>query len=280
MTFYGVRGSCPCAGDRYRRVGGNTACTAVSVNGETPLVLDLGTGVRALGDLLCETARQEGRPLRVSALLTHLHFDHVMGLPFFTPLLVDPESALTIYGPPQDGASLRDTLASVVQPPFFPIQLKDLPGELDVREVMDEELAIGPFTVRAARIPHPGTTLGFRIQCGSTSLAYLPDHQAPGDRRSVAESVRQLCDGVDLLLHDAQYTDDEFSAKSAWGHSTVAYAVRVAAECGVGRLVLFHHDPLHSDREIGVLLRQAQRLPDASRLDDVSVAVEGGSVTL
>ena len=275
LTFYGVRGSCPCSGERYRRVGGNTACTAVSVDGEPPLVLDLGTGLRTLGDVLC----RQDQPLEVTALLTHLHFDHILGLPFFAPLH-DPAAVLTVYGPPQGGASLRDTLASVVQPPFFPVEMADLPGKLDVREVADEELTIGPFTVLAATVPHPGTTLGFRIGIGSTTVAYVPDHQAPPDLRTVADGVRRLCDGADLLLHDAQYSDEEYRARPTWGHSTVAYAVRVAAECGVGRLLLFHHDPLHGDREIGALLRHARRLPDARRVGDVSVAVEGMTLTL
>ncbi len=279
VTFFGVRGSCPCAGDRYRRVGGNTSCTAIRLDGEAPLVLDLGTGLRALGDVLRASARREGSPLRASALLTHLHFDHILGLPFFSPLL-DPGAVLTIYGPSQEEGTLRETLASAVQPPFFPVQMTDAAGEIDIREVDDQEFTVGAFTVRAARVQHPGRTLGFRVDAGGSSLAYLPDHQAPLDRRTVAPGVRELCDGVDVLLHDAQYTDDEFSSKSAWGHSTVAYAVRVAAECSARRVLLFHHDPSHGDREMGVLLRRARRLPDARRVDDVSVAVEGMTVAL
>lgn len=278
VTFFGVRGSCPCAGPEYRRVGGNTSCVLVSAEGEPPLVLDLGTGLRALGESL-RTNGDHVRSLQLNALLTHLHFDHILGLPFFTPLL-DSNTVLTVHGPPQGRSTLGDTLASVVQPPFFPVPLADLPGKLDIREVTDEELSIGPFTIRATPVPHPGTTLGFRVELEGRSLAYLPDHQAPLDQRSVPESVRQLCDGVDLLVHDAQYSDEEFASKPAWGHSTAAYAVRVAAECGAGRLLLFHHDPLHGDREVGLLLRQARRLPEARRVDDVSVAVEGLSVKL
>lgn len=273
VTFFGVRGSCPCAGDRYRRVGGNTACTTVQVDGEPPLLLDLGTGLRVLGQVIAE------RPQQLSALLTHLHFDHVLGLPFFAPLL-DPEASLTIYGPPQDGASLHGVLASLVQPPFFPLQLKELPGTVAVREVDSSEFAIGSLAVRSRRIPHPGPTLGFRVEHDGKSLAYLPDHQAPADAREVPDCVRELCDGVDMLLHDAQYSDEEFVGKTSWGHSTVTYAVRVAAECRVSRLLLFHHDPAHGDRQIGSLLRHARRLPDARRVADVSVAVEGATVTL
>jgi phosphoribosyl 1,2-cyclic phosphodiesterase len=280
--MFGVRGSCPCAGDRYRRVGGNTSCVLVSVDGEPPLVLDLGTGLRALGDALEPQLRREGRPLRASALLTHLHLDHILGLPFLGPLH-DPGAHLSVYGPSQDTAqevALKDMLAAAVQPPFFPVHMADFTAEIDVRGLGDEDLAIGGVTVKARRVPHPGNTLGFRVEADGNSVAYIPDHQAPLDRNGVPDGVRELCEGADLVLHDAQYTDEEFAAKSGWGHSTVAYAVHVAAEAGARRLLLFHHDPSHADRDVGLLLRSARRLPEARRVDDVSAAAEGMTVNL
>lgn len=277
LTFFGVRGSCPCAGDTYRRVGGNTSCTLVSVDGEPPLILDLGTGLRALGEALHGT---HAVPLRANALLTHLHFDHILGLPFFSPLH-EPDAHLTVYGPRQDGdEGLRASLASAVQPPFFPVKMVEFGGEIDVREVADEAFTIGRVTVRATRVPHPGSTLGFRVEADGKSVVYLPDHQAPPDRDAVPASVLELCAGADVLLHDAQYSDEEFSAKPDWGHSTVAYAVRVAAAAGVRRLFLFHHDPLHTDRDVGILLRRARRLPEARRLSQVSAATEGTTIAV
>lgn len=279
MTFFGVRGSCPCAGDRYRRVGGNTSCVLVTIEGDLPLILDLGTGLRALGDVLGPALRAQGRPLAANALLTHLHFDHILGLPFFGPLH-DPGAVLTVYGPRQDGGSLQETLPAAVQPPFFPVHMTDFRGEVCFTDTGDEDFAIGAAKVRARSVPHRGNTLGFRVEADGRSLAYLPDHQAPVDRRTVPDGVLELCEGADLLVHDAQYTDEEFMEKSEWGHSTVAYAVRVAAESGAKRLLLFHHDPSHTDRDLERLVSRARRLQDARRLDDVSVASEGMTVDL
>src|SRR5450631_3224178 len=220
-TFYGTRGSCPCSGDRYRRYGGNTSCLVVNVEGDEPLIVDLGTGLRALGDVLHKEVRALGTPLHATALLTHLHFDHILGIPFFSPLH-DPGARLTVYGPAQPKSSLKDALHAAVQPPVFPIHMEQFRG----------------------------VTLGFRIEAEGRSVAYMSDHQAPLDRRAIPEAVLELCQGVDLLIHDGQYTDDEFSAKADWGHSTAAYAVHVAAESGVKRLLLSHHDPSHTDREL------------------------------
>lgn len=279
VTFYGVRGSCPCAGDGYRHIGGNTSCVLVTVDGEPPLILDLGTGLRSLGDAMAPQLRATGRPLEATALLTHLHFDHILGLPFFAPLH-DPGASLIVYGPRQEVDRLQDSLLSAVQPPFFPVHLTDFRGEVEFKDTGDDDFGMGTVKVRARMVPHRGETLGFRVEADGCSLAYLPDHQAPLDRKSVPEGVLELCSGADLVVHDAQYSDEEFAEKSNWGHSTVAYAVRVAAESGAKRLLLSHHDPSHDDHAVEQLLAHARRLKDARRLDDVSVAFEGLTVGL
>lgn len=289
VRFFGVRGSCPCAGPEYRLVGGNTSCVLVSVDGEPPLVLDLGTGLRALGESLRGGGRR-GEPLKVNALLTHLHFDHILGLPFFSPLH-DAGAHLTIHGPAQEAQCLRTALERAVQPPYFPVKMVEFGGEIDVREwpmgpttargtadPLSAPVEVGRFQIRASRVEHPGHTLGFRVEAGGRVLVYLPDHQAPADRSTVPDGIRALCDGADVLLHDAQYTDEEFGAKPDWGHSTVEYALRVAAESGVRRLFLFHHDPSHTDGDISEILRKALNLPDARRIEEVAVAEEGAMV--
>lgn len=279
VTFFGVRGSCPCSGEQYRRYGGNTSCVLVTIEGDEPLILDLGTGLRALGDHLEPTLRKEGRPLQATALLTHLHFDHILGLPFFGPLH-DPGAALTVYGPRQSEGHLQEKLPHAVQPPFFPVELAEFRADVCFKDVWNEDFAVGSAKVIARAVSHPGNTLGYRIQADGRVLVYLPDHQAPLDRTTVPDNVLELCQDADLLVHDGQYTDEEFKAKPGWGHSTVPYAVRVAAEARVRRLVLFHHDPAHSDREIDQLVSRGRKLRDAGTLRDLWAAKEGSTVDL
>ncbi len=279
VTYFGVRGSCPCSSDRHHRYGGNTSCVLVEVDGEPPLILDLGTGLRALGDHLNTGLRAEGVPLRASALLTHLHFDHVIGLPFFAPMR-DPGAVLDIYGPSQGKASLQEVMSGVVQPPFFPIHMDDFRGETIFHDLDDgSSIGLGGIKITARSVPHIGHTLGYRLEADGHTLAYLPDHQAPVDRRSIDQGVLELCDGADLLIHDAQYTEDEYVALADWGHSTPTYAMHVAVESGARRLTLFHHDPSHTDKEIDLLLHHSRKLDPEHRID-VTAAAEGICVDL
>lgn len=279
VTFFGVRGSCPCAGDGYRRYGGNTSCVLVRVEDDPPLICDLGTGLRMLGATLGAELRAEGRPLRATALLTHLHFDHILGLPFFEPLH-DPGAVLDIYGPRQDGVALKERLHTAVQPPFFPVEFTELRGDACFHDTWNEDFAVGSAKVLARTVPHPGNTLGYRIEAEGSVLAYLPDHQAPLDRTTVTDGVLELCHEADLVVHDAQYTDSEFAERAAWGHSTIAYAVRVAAQAGARRLALFHHDPSHLDSDIDRLVKRARDLPEARGLKGIFAAKEGEVVDL
>jgi ribonuclease BN (tRNA processing enzyme) len=251
----------------------------VEIEGDEPLILDLGTGLRALGDALLVEARAIGTPLHATALLTHLHFDHILGLPFFGPLQ-DPGARLTLHGPAQSKGSLKEALNAAVQPPTFPIHMDEFRGELLAIDTRDEDFSIGTAKVMARLIPHSGATLGYRIEAEGRTMAYLPDHQAPLDRRTISEAVLELCHDVDLLVHDGQYTEDEFSTKAEWGHSTAAFAVHVAAEAQAKKLLLTHHDPSHNDRDLDRILTQARRLPEAKGIDDVSSAHEGQSIDL
>jgi phosphoribosyl 1,2-cyclic phosphodiesterase len=255
------------------RYGGNTACVAVEIGDEHPIVLDLGTGLRPLGHAL-EERYGIGNPVEVSAFLTHLHWDHIIGLPFCTPLLREG-GRMDVYGPPQEGGSLHDIFDRVVKPPFFPVEVKELQGKIEFHEITDEVVGVGSAKVTVRQVPHVGTTLGFRIDAGDSSVAFVSDHQAPENRAEVDSAVLELCDRADLVIHDAQYTEEEYRAKATWGHSTVAYAVHVAAEAGSRRLALFHHDPRHTDDDIDGLLAQARATDDARRLDEVLAAREG-----
>lgn len=246
VVFYGVRGSVPCSGDSIRATGGNTSSVLVRVDDEDPILLDLGTGLRYLGHDLVATS--SGEPFRGTALVSHLHWDHIQGLPFFVPLLNDG-AILDLYGPTQDGAmSLSEEIDSFLRPPLFPVSLAELPGEVNIIERRGGCFDVGSATVTAVEVTHVGRTLGFRIDAGGASVVYIPDHQQPGERATeVADDVLRLCAGADLLIHDAQYDAEEFTRKAAWGHSTVEYAAEVARQAGVKDLVLFHHDPSHDD---------------------------------
>jgi ribonuclease BN (tRNA processing enzyme) len=285
LTFYGVRGSTPCDGARYSRYGGNTSSVALEAPGHTPIVFDLGTGVREYGDIVTARTIAEleanvaNSPYLASVLLTHLHWDHIIGLPFCTPLLRQG-GRMDVYGPPQDGGSLHDIIDRVVKPPFFPVQVKELQGKIEFNEVTDDVIAVGSAKVLVRQVPHVGTTLGFRIETGDSTLAFVSDHQAPEDRAHVDAAVLELCDRADLVIHDAQYTEEEYRAKATWGHSTIGYAVHVAATAGARRLALFHHDPRHTDDDLDRLLGQAQATDDARRLDGVIAAREGLAVDL
>ncbi|MEM9565893.1 MAG: MBL fold metallo-hydrolase [Actinomycetota bacterium] len=247
ITFYGVRGSTPCSGDHVARYGGNTSCVVVSVPDEPPIICDLGTGLRYFGADVAD--RGDGGPFRATALVTHLHRDHVQGLPFFGPIL-QPDAELTIVGPVQDGQTLEAAICEAIAPPMFPVPLSALPGHISFRELRQTCLPIGSAVVSVFDVPHVGPTNGYRIDVGGASVAYLSDFQQPlvdnGEPWCPA-GVLTAVRGVDVLIHDAQYDHEEFAKKATWGHCTVTFAVDVARAAGAKRLVLFHHDPLHDD---------------------------------
>jgi phosphoribosyl 1,2-cyclic phosphodiesterase len=244
---------------------------ALEAPGHDPIVLDLGTGLRFWGETL-----DPDEPFRGSALLTHIHWDHVQGLPFFTPVL-RPGACFEIYGPPQPGqGSLEGAFNELMRPPFFPVTTAELLGDIRFIDVAEADLELDGAKVKVRPVPHVGHTNGYRVEMGGASVAYISDHQMPlDDDRKIADAVLELCDGVDLLIHDAQYTVEEFPAKATWGHCTVDYAVHVAEEAGAARLALFHHDPTHDDHMVDVILAHARRLAEATGITEVLAAQEG-----
>ena len=243
---------------------------SVRVPGEPPLLFDLGTGLRYFG---------EGEPhdgsFRGTCLLTHLHWDHIQGLPFFTPML-KPGSVLDVYAPTQeDGRTLAEVMEASIKPPLFPIMVSQFPGTFRFHDVADDDFDIGGIRIRTRVVPHVGRTLGFRIEAGGRSIAYISDHQQPYDGSlRVSDGVLDLVRDVDLLIHDAQYTPEEFAMKFNWGHCTPDYAVWLAAHAGVRQLALFHHDPVRNDDAVESIGRCAAELGAHAGLD-VVVAREG-----
>lgn len=274
VTFNGVRGSCPCPCDANQRYGGNTASVVIEVDDSPPILLDLGTGLRSFG----LTQAMDGT-FRANALVTHIHWDHVQGLPFFPPIHFEG-TQLAVYGPHQDEGSFAEVFGGLMRRPYFPIGADELEGHVSFHDVSHESLAIGDAKVLVRPVPHKGPTVGYRIEWGGVSVAYISDHQAPQDLDSVEDDVLELADGVDLLIHDAQYTRQEWSKKSEWGHCTVDYAVRVAAESSAKHLMLFHHDPAHSDDHMDRLLDEARTLGASCGVPQVDAAMEGMQIVL
>jgi len=281
VRFYGVRGSTPCHGGQYARYGGNTSCVTVDATDDpdAPIIFDLGTGLRPLGEQLLE--RDAGT--HSSVLLTHLHWDHIQGLPFYRPLH-EPGSTIDIYGPRQDEAPLCEVFSRVMCPPYFPIRPDDLIGTVRFHDAGDDHFPVGTAKVRSRWVRHTDPTLGFRVDWHGTSVAYISDHGpgcVPDDADDfVPLDVLELADGVDLLIHDAQHTCDEYETKRHYGHSTADYAVHVARQAGAKKLALFHHCPTHADDDLDHLLAYARDLSAAVGGPEVLTASEGLTIEL
>jgi len=256
LRLWGTRGSIASPGPETLRYGGNTSCVEVRAGDGTVLVLDAGTGIRRLGVEL------SGGEARVDLLLTHLHMDHIQGLGFFGPLFEEGRE-VHIWGPASPTLGLRERLARYLSPPLFPVRLRELPSRLSLHDVPLGEFDIGAVRVRADLVCHPGPTVGYRISDGTATCAYLPDHEPllgrdrlPDDRAWV--SGYRIAEGVDVLVHDAQYTEAEYDAHVGWGHSTTAQALAFAQAAGARTLVTFHHDPGHSDALLDAEVATAQ----------------------
>ena len=274
VTFYGVRGSTPCPAEGNRRYGGNTSCVALESPGRDPIVLDLGTGLRMYGETLPLDGSFQGH-----ALVTHVHWDHVQGLPFFVPVL-QAGASFHVYGPPLPDQTLAECFETFVAPPYFPVSVEQLPGVIEFHDVAETDLIVGDAKVKVRSVPHTGLTNGYRIEQDGVSVVYISDHQQPADDpTAIVDGVRELCEGADLLIHDAQYTPAEFDTKKDWGHCTVDYAVHVAAESGTKCLALFHHDPSHDDDTVDCLLAGARERAKG-RVDEVLAAAEGLTIVL
>jgi phosphoribosyl 1,2-cyclic phosphodiesterase len=249
VTFHGVRGSTPCHSADISKYGGNTSCVSIAIPAHDPLLFDLGTGLRYFG-----ASQAHDGSFRGTCFLSHLHWDHTQGLPFFTPMLRDG-AVLDVYGPTQDdGRTVGDVFSTTIRPPLFPIGIDMFPGTFNFHDVGDNDFAIGDVKVMSRIIPHVGATVGYRLEWNGIAIAYISDHQQPFDGGyRVTDGALDLVRGVDLLIHDSQYTQDEFALKYNWGHCTVEYAVWLAIHAKVGKLALFHHDPTRSDEALDAL---------------------------
>jgi len=276
VTLWGTRGSLPAPGPETTRYGGNTSCVEVRGRDGSVVVLDAGTGIRRLGTTLGPEVR------RVDLLLTHLHLDHIEGLGFFAPLFARGLE-VHVWGPASTTLDLRARLTRYLSPPIFPVRLRDLPCRLELHDVMGiSRFEIGALEIHAAQVCHPGPTVGYRISEGSASLAYLPDHEpALGSIDFPKEpewtSGFELAAGAGLLIHDAQYDENEYAARVGWGHSALGDLFAFATAARAARVVPIHYDPSHGDAELD---RRFAAARSAGLPFEFVPAVEGGTFEL
>jgi phosphoribosyl 1,2-cyclic phosphodiesterase/DNA-binding response OmpR family regulator len=279
LTFWGTRGSIAKPGPAFARYGGNTSCVELRSRSGTPVVVDCGTGGHGLGQRLIST----GRANRGHLLISHTHWDHIQGIPFFAPLFM-AENTWDVYGPGGLSQGLRGTLAGQMEHTYFPIGLDQFAATIRYHDLVEGTFSIDDLRVVARYLNHPALTLGYRFEAEGASLVYSCDHEphslgsASGDSPLNGADQRHadfLAD-ADLVIHDAQYTADDFPAKAGWGHSPVEYVVRLCREAGVRKLVLTHHDPLREDDALDRILEGVRRdlQKDGSKLE-VIAAYEG-----
>ncbi|MEZ4367556.1 MAG: MBL fold metallo-hydrolase [Kofleriaceae bacterium] len=248
VSFLGVRGSMATPGPATAGAGGNTSCVEVTC-GDTRVVLDAGTGLRGLGDRLIARG-----PTETTILLSHLHWDHIQGLPFFVPLYV-PGNRIDIVSGPSGVMPLEAALRRQMAAPFFPVEFDEVAPQVRARDVRPRDrFTVGEVRVTVARLNHPDPVYGYRLDAGGRSVVYATDTE---HFACVDPALRQLADGADVLIYDAQYTPEEYPGKVGWGHSTWAAGAELARAAGVGQLVLFHHDPRRTDGQLAELEARA-----------------------
>jgi phosphoribosyl 1,2-cyclic phosphodiesterase len=275
---WGCRGSLATPGRDTLRYGGNTSCVEIAPGDGTLIVLDAGTGIRGLG-----LALRRRPPETIHLLLTHLHHDHHEGLAFFGPLW-RAETELHIWGPPSQRWTLEQRIARYFSPPLFPVALGDVPSRPTFHDVPDGEWELAGVRISAAPVSHPGPTLGYRLEVDGRSLAYIPDHEpvvGGGLRGRSADWLPgfEVAGAATVLLHDAQYSEEEYRGKIGWGHPSVADTVAYAQIVGAKRLLLFHHDPLHDDEQLEAIEGRAVELWNGDG-QPPELAREGMEITL
>lgn len=271
FRFLGTRGSYPTATSKNRKYGGSTPCVEVKAKKQR-LILDAGTGILGL-----DFKKYFALP-RIDILLSHLHMDHIQGLGFFKPLFF-PGKEVHIWGPGGSTNDLKARLNRFLSPPIFPLPLRDIPCDLHIHEVTNSTFQIGDFNIRSEFIIHPGPTVGYRIERGHKSLVYIPDHEPMiglADLYSENKWVSGyfLSKDADVLIHDAQYTLEEYSSRVGWGHSSAKHVLDFALRTKSKKLFLFHHDPEHSDDFLEEMLGSIKSREDVNGLQ-INLAEEG-----
>lgn len=268
LKFWGVRGTVPTPSAGKLGYGGNTSCLAVALSDDEYIILDCGTGLRMLGDQLTE--RRAGRPMRYHVFFSHYHFDHVEGLPLFSPLY-SADSTITFYGFESRGRPIRDVLESLIAPPYFPVTMAGVPSKREYVTINHHGASLDFGDVRVSSLPlnHPDGSLSYRLEHGGHRIVFATDHEH-GDEKT-DNALVHFSEGADYLIYDATYLRAEYeSLHRGWGHSTWYAAVQTARRAQVKTLVLFHHHPEHTDEDLEAVLRAARE-----ELPSTEIAREG-----
>lgn len=268
FKFWGVRGSVPAPGAATVHYGGNTSCVEVRADGEI-IILDAGTGIRPLG--LALAAEFGAQPMNLTVLISHTHWDHIQGFPFFLPAY-NAANKIRILGYEGAREGLAAAFAGQMETPYFPIGFDRMPGHITVGELKHPHFSIGAIKVRACFLNHPGICAGYRLFTGAGSIAYVPDNEPCGPRVAALHrepetkkpgrknELAEFLNGADVLIMDAQYDEAEYEEHAGWGHGCVRHAVELALKANVKKVFLFHHDPDHDDARVGALLARARNL--------------------
>ena len=285
LTFWGTRGTIPTPGPQTARYGGNTACVEVTDGSGNLVILDAGTGIRGLGRQLAASANGKHRKgIRADLIISHAHWDHIQGLPYFAPLFMKG-NVLKVWGPQQGDVEMETILRQMMHPAVFPVPLDALAATIQVQHVTPEEPLTTPgFTVKSMRVRHPAVTMGYRLERkGGPSIVYVTDDELGkgGDYKVGPNWYQRFVEfvgGCDLLIHDAMYTPEEIVTHLGWGHSSWSETVKLAKEAGVKQLALFHHEPEHPDQALDEIVKRARG--EAGGKLEVFAATEGATLKL
>jgi phosphoribosyl 1,2-cyclic phosphodiesterase len=296
VKCWGVRGSIPVPGPATLRYGGNTSCVEVRADGQI-IILDAGSGVRLLGQALTEEFG--ARPIKLALLSTHAHWDHIQGLPFFHPAY-EEKNEIRLLGYKGVGGGFSAILGRQMAAPFFPVRLHELPSKLSIEELNEMELRIGAVRVSSRFVNHPGNCVGYRLFTSAGSISFVPDNEpyefrklhaaacvraTPEQARKFAITERaklvEFLHDSDLLLLDAQYTDEEYQEHIGWGHGSLSTTVALAVDAKARKLLLFHHDPNHDDAMIEQMVEHAREMAvDRGSAVEIDAAQEGVELSL
>jgi phosphoribosyl 1,2-cyclic phosphodiesterase len=269
LKFWGVRGSIPTPDANKMKVGGNTTCLELTL-GEQRVILDMGTGARALSKIVAKEIKA-GSNREIIIILSHTHWDHIQGFPFFDPIYF-PNANISIYGPAKANRKLSELMAGQMEYDYFPVKFSHIPSKIKFFELGEGIHTIAPgIDVLAKRHIHPGTALGYRIMHQGKSLVFSTDTEH--FHNVIDKRVVELSEGADVLVHDAQYTDEEMPSRLGWGHSSWRQAVQVGQEAKVKKLILFHADPERTDEGAFAIEAEAKRI-----FTESSLAIEGNEI--